>query len=47
LQTEKPLPDGTTLVLYQGEDGRLWVRTPAEFVDGRFLALPAPEAAPT
>ena len=47
LQTEKPLPDGTSLVLYQGEDGSIWARTPAEFLDGRFLALPPPEAAPT
>lgn len=30
------IADGEELVLYQGEDGRYWVRRPEEFHDGRF-----------
>lgn len=30
------LSEGAVLVVYQGVDGKLWVRTEAEFNDGRF-----------
>eukprot|EP00918_Siedleckia_nematoides_P036361 GHVU01079058.1.p1 GENE.GHVU01079058.1~~GHVU01079058.1.p1 ORF type:complete len:311 (-),score=46.14 GHVU01079058.1:287-1219(-) len=38
--------DGVRLTVYQGEDGKLWVRFPDEFADGRFATLPAPPASP-
>jgi hypothetical protein len=41
LQTEKPLADETTLLVYQDASGALFFRTPEEFEDGRFEALPA------
>jgi len=31
------LADGATMVFYRGEDGKLWVRGEAEFMDGRFV----------
>lgn len=30
------LKEGDTLVVYKGEDGKLWARFPNEFHDGRF-----------
>ena len=30
------LADGEALIVYQGEDGQLWVRPKHEFLDGRF-----------
>ena len=30
------LADGSEMVVYRGEDGKLWVRETAEFEDGRF-----------
>jgi len=36
LQTSQPLGDGASLVVYRGQDGRIWVRPAEEFADGRF-----------
>jgi hypothetical protein len=36
LQTNGNLSDGATMVVYQGEDGKIWVREEEEFHDGRF-----------
>ena len=33
------LVDGSDLVIYRGEDGKLWCREEGEFHDGRFQAL--------
>ncbi len=33
------LVDGSAMVIYRGEDGRLWAREEGEFHDGRFEAL--------
>lgn len=41
VQTETPLEDGATLVLYRDTDLRWWGRPPAEFHDGRFVAEPS------
>ena len=30
------LTDGSEVVVYRGEDGKLWVRGRNEFLDGRF-----------
>lgn len=43
LQTEKPLEDGADLFIYQGLDKKLYARTPAEFMDGRFEATEPPQ----
>lgn len=45
---QSPLWEGDTLVVYRGTDQKLWARSEAEFMDGRFarLAQPAPEATP-
>jgi hypothetical protein len=40
LQAAAPVPEGTTLTIYIGDDGRTWARPKAEFEDGRFEALP-------
>ena len=51
LQASGPLPDEAEVVVYQGNDGKLWVREIGEFLDGRFAHLgtrpPAPEDAGT
>ena len=36
VQTSKPLNDYDELVVYRGEDGKLWARRLDEFNDGRF-----------
>jgi hypothetical protein len=36
LQAGMPLDEGDVLVVYRGEDGKLWVRPQDEFEDGRF-----------
>lgn len=41
LQTAKPCEDDAYLALYQGADGKFWVRPADEFKDGRFAALTA------
>ena len=40
LQAAMDLIEGDTLVIYRGEDGKLWARQEDEFEDGRFEALP-------
>ena len=40
LQAAAPVPEGTTLTVYLGDDGSAWARPKAEFEDGRFEALP-------
>lgn len=34
--SSRRLNEGDRLVVYQGEDGKLWARFPDEFEDGRF-----------
>ncbi len=41
LQSEEPLHDGASVLVYRGEGGDLWARPPDEFNDGRFV-LPSP-----
>ncbi len=36
LQASVPTADETALVIYEGEDGKLWARPAVEFFDGRF-----------
>jgi hypothetical protein len=43
LQMSADLVDGSAMVIYRGDDGRLWVREEGEFEDGRFAALPVGE----
>jgi hypothetical protein len=33
------LVDGSDLVIYRGEDGKLWARQEDEFLDGRFVEI--------
>lgn len=40
LQTETPCEETAALVVYRGEDGKLWARPHDEFTDGRFEELP-------
>lgn len=46
LQMSADLVDGTELVVYRGEDGRLWAREEEEFLDGRFTELTAARIEP-
>jgi hypothetical protein len=41
------LVDGSSLILYRGDDGKLWAREEGEFTDGRFRLAPEPPAAST
>ncbi len=41
LQMASELVDGAELVVYRGDDGKLWAREVSEFLDGRFEELPA------
>lgn len=34
-----PIQDGAEVVVYRGEDGRMWVRERREFEDGRFVVI--------
>jgi hypothetical protein len=43
LQTALPISDDTEIVIYQGDDGRIWARPAAEFFDGRFEDSSGPE----
>lgn len=36
------LVDGSEMVVYRGEDGKLWCREEGEFMDGRFRSIPVP-----
>ncbi len=40
LQAAEDVVEGMTLVVYRGEDGKLWVRQEDEFEDGRFVPVP-------
>jgi len=45
LRTDEPLSDNCHMILYRGEDGRLWARSNYEFEDtDRFEPLPPPPA---
>ncbi|PYE86890.1 DUF1653 domain-containing protein [Phyllobacterium leguminum] len=47
VQTDSGLRDMDAVVLYRGEDGRLWVRGVEEFIDGRFEPIdPVPPLTP-
>jgi hypothetical protein len=41
-----PIKDDDRVVIYRGDDGKLWVRNEAEFEDGRFMFLPTPYVNP-
>jgi len=43
LQAAKPVSDDQELVVYLGEDGRLWARPVDEFYDGRFEKVGPPK----
>jgi hypothetical protein len=44
LQAETPCEEGAVLVIYKGEDGKLWARPHDEFHDGRFEEIATPPA---
>ncbi|HML29892.1 MAG: DUF1653 domain-containing protein [Ancylobacter novellus] len=46
LQTSSPIADDASVVIYQSEDGKLWVRPVDEFFDGRFEELSLKNAPP-
>ncbi|GLK74581.1 DUF1653 domain-containing protein [Ancylobacter dichloromethanicus] len=46
LQTNSPISDDASVVIYQSEDGKLWVRPVDEFFDGRFEELSPKDAPP-
>lgn len=39
LQTSLPMTDGADLIVYRGDDGKVWARPVTEFADGRFERL--------
>jgi len=52
LQASQDVVEGVTLVIYRGDDGKLWARQEDEFEDGRFeevqreaAPIPTPDAA--
>lgn len=40
VQSAMPINEGDMLMVYRGDDGRLWARPMPEFGDGRFIPLP-------
>lgn len=42
LQMQADVVDGSSLVIYRGEDDRLWAREEGEFLDGRFVKVATP-----
>jgi hypothetical protein len=45
LQMTTDLVDGSELVVYRGDDGKLWAREYGEFTDGRFECIDGEEPA--
>ena len=41
VQSDTVVREGDELVVYVGENGRVWLRPPSEFNDGRFQAFSA------
>lgn len=39
VQSDTPIVEGDEVVVYIGEEGRVWIRPPAEFDDGRFVPV--------
>ena len=38
VQSDTPIHEGDELVVYVGSEGRMWIRPPSEFDDGRFTS---------